>query len=245
MPYDSQGKFTRLHNWEQDRIDGIEIVTDHHDEEDNNFATGFNECLLRDGRVPLSGNLDLGGFKIAQLGNATTASDAVNKSQLDEAKQQVMSGVNSTFLVGDIKCSALQIDHNNWLLCNGRAVSRSSYADLFAAIGTAFGSGDGSTTFNLPDCRGVVVRGVDNGRGLDSNRKLGSYQEDQLQTHNHGLPGAQSQCAGGGRIIGIYYASDSAEGSNFKTSGAASGRTGSETRMKNIALNYFIKAKGE
>lgn len=245
MPYDSQGKFTRLHNWEQDRIDGIEIVTDHHDEEDNNFATGLNECLLRDGRVPLEGNLDLGGFKVTKLGNATTASDAVCKSQLDEAKQQVMSGLNSSFLVGDVKCSALQSDHKNWLLCNGRAVLRSSYAELFAAIGTAFGSGDGSTTFNLPDCRGVVVRGLDNGRGLDSNRQLGSYQDDQLQNHIHSLTGAQSQCAGGSRTIGIYYASDSTSDSNFKASGGATGRVGSETRMKNIALNYFIKAKGE
>ena len=64
MPFDSQGKFTRLHSWEQDRIDDIDIVSDHHDEEDDNFADGLNECLLRNGLVPLEGNLNLGGFKL-------------------------------------------------------------------------------------------------------------------------------------------------------------------------------------
>jgi microcystin-dependent protein len=46
-----------------------------------------------------------------------------------------------------------------WLLCNGAAVSRTTYADLFTAISTTFGTGDGSTTFNLPDCTGRVIAG--------------------------------------------------------------------------------------
>jgi microcystin-dependent protein len=56
-----------------------------------------------------------------------------------------------------------------WLPCNGGAVSRTTYASLFASIGTTFGVGDGSTTFNLPDLRGEFVRGWDNGRGVDNN----------------------------------------------------------------------------
>ena len=72
-----------------------------------------------------------------------------------------------------------------WLKANGSAISRTAYADLFAAIGTQFGVGDGSTTFNVPDMRGVVARGLDEGRGLDASRVLGSYQADQFQTHTH------------------------------------------------------------
>lgn len=49
---------------------------------------------------------------------------------------------------------------DGWLLCQGQAISRTDYADLFAVIGTAFGSGDGSTTFNLPDLRGEFLRGA-------------------------------------------------------------------------------------
>lgn len=72
-----------------------------------------------------------------------------------------------------------------WLIADGRAVSRTTYAALFAVIGTTYGSGDGSTTFNLPDMRGVVVRGVDRGRGLDPSRVQGSYQGDVYASHSH------------------------------------------------------------
>ena len=247
MPFESQGNFTRLHSWEQDRIDDIDIVTDHHDAEDDNFAEGLNQCFLRSGTVAMKGNVNAGGFKVVRLGNAVEETDAVNLKQVDDkveqVKTEVTTTINGSLMVGDIKCSALQKDHGKWMICNGRAVSRGEYEDLFKAIGTAFGEGNGVTTFNLPDCRGVVVRGYDNGRGYDSSRVFGSYQADQIQSHTHGLPGAQSACAGGGRIIGVYNASDASATAGFRTSGGASGRTGSETRMKNIALNYFIKVK--
>ena len=72
-----------------------------------------------------------------------------------------------------------------WLKANGAAVSRTSYAALFAAIGTRFGAGDGSTTFNLPEARGEFVRGLDDGRGIDVGRVLGSWQASQNLAHTH------------------------------------------------------------
>ena len=63
-----------------------------------------------------------------------------------------------------------------YLKANGALVSRTTYAALFAAIGTTFGAGDGSTTFALPDLRGEFVRGWDDGRGIDSGRVFGSQQ---------------------------------------------------------------------
>ena len=202
MPFDSQGNFTRLHSWEQDRIDDIDIVTDHHDAEDDNFADGFNQCFLRSGVVPMKGNLNAGGFKVTRVKEATDDTDAVNLSQVEtkveELKTEITKTINDSLMIGDIKCSALQKDHGNWMICNGRALSREDYADLFEAIGETFGDGNGITTFNLPDCRGVAVRGYDNGRGYDSGRKFGSYQADQMQTHTHGVPGVQSFCSGGG-----------------------------------------------
>ncbi|RMH12700.1 MAG: tail fiber protein, partial [Gammaproteobacteria bacterium] len=63
-----------------------------------------------------------------------------------------------------------------WLECNGAAINRTTYADLFAVIGTTYGAGDGVTTFNLPDLRGEFIRGYDNGRGADVGRALGSAQ---------------------------------------------------------------------
>jgi len=72
-----------------------------------------------------------------------------------------------------------------WLKANGAAVSRVAYSRLFERIGTMFGDGDGSTTFNLPDLRGEFIRGWDDGRGLDTGRQLGSIQESQNLSHNH------------------------------------------------------------
>lgn len=63
-----------------------------------------------------------------------------------------------------------------FLFCDGQAVSRTDYARLFAVIGTTFGAGDGTTTFNVPDLRGEFMRGADRGRGVDASRTLGSWQ---------------------------------------------------------------------
>ncbi|MCY1299504.1 Phage Tail Collar Domain protein [compost metagenome] len=72
-----------------------------------------------------------------------------------------------------------------WLKANGAAVSRATYARLFAAIGTRYGAGDGKTTFNLPDLRGEFIRGWDDARGLDASRGLGSVQSAMLGSHGH------------------------------------------------------------
>lgn len=77
---------------------------------------------------------------------------------------------------------------NGWLLCAGQAVSRTTYAALFTAIGTAYGTGDGSTTFNLPDLRGRVPGGKDDMGGSAANR---------LTTAGSGVNGAVLGAAGG------------------------------------------------
>lgn len=59
---------------------------------------------------------------------------------------------------------------SGWALCYGQAVSRTTFANLFAKIGTTYGAGDGSTTFNLPDCRGRAVAGKDDMGGTASGR---------------------------------------------------------------------------
>lgn len=80
---------------------------------------------------------------------------------------------------------------DGWLVCDGAAVSRTTHAALFAQIGTAFGAGDGSTTFTLPDLRGEFVRGLDSGRGVDAARVLGTAQDWAT-----GAPKTKSAAAG-------------------------------------------------
>jgi microcystin-dependent protein len=72
-----------------------------------------------------------------------------------------------------------------FLKCNGAAVNRTTYATLFAAIGTTYGVGDGSTTFNLPDTRGEFPRFWDDAKGVDSGRTIGSYQSEAFVDHTH------------------------------------------------------------
>lgn len=71
------------------------------------------------------------------------------------------------------------------LRCNGAAVSRTTFASLFSAIGILYGAGDGATTFNLPDTRGLFTRDVDDGRGFDPGRVQGSVQASQNLWHAH------------------------------------------------------------
>lgn len=89
-------------------------------------------------------------------------------------------------LVGDYKWSAQTTDHGNWLKCEGGAKSRTTHSALFALIGTSFGVGDGSTTFNLPDPRGRVSVSVGTGASLTS-RALGASGG----TETHTLTSAQ------------------------------------------------------
>lgn len=74
-----------------------------------------------------------------------------------------------------------------WLLCDGSAVSRTTYANLYAVIGTTFGVGDGSTTFNLPDFQGAFPRGVGTSTKFTQNHTttLGTYEDDAMQGHYH------------------------------------------------------------
>lgn len=96
----------------------------------------------------------------------------------------ILSATNSSMpgLVGEIRMYAASSAPTGWLLCNGTAVSRVTYAALFALIGTAYGVGDGSTTFNVPDLRGRAPIGIGQGSGL-TNRALAA----QLGTETHTL----------------------------------------------------------
>ena len=94
---------------------------------------------------------------------------------------QIVAGVPS----GSVFCMAVATVPSGYLECNGAAVSRTTYAALFAIIGTNYGTGNGSSTFNLPDLRGEFIRGFDNGRGADSGRSIASSQGASNASHNH------------------------------------------------------------
>jgi microcystin-dependent protein len=83
-------------------------------------------------------------------------------------------------LLGEIRYVCQANAPAGWLKANGVAISRTTYSALFGVVGTMFGPGNGSTTFNLPDLRGEFIRGLDDGRGVDAGRGLGSKQKGSL-----------------------------------------------------------------
>jgi microcystin-dependent protein len=137
-----------------------------------------------------------------------------------------------------------------WLKCNGAAVSRTTYANLFAAIGTTYGAGDGSTTFNLPDLRGEFIRGYDDGRGVDSGRGFGTAQTDAFQGHYHSplspmtMFVGESSASNTSPVTGSGYTnsvSTSTTGNPASNGTHGTPRTAAETRPRNVAMMYCIK----
>lgn len=95
---------------------------------------------------------------------------------------------------GIVKGFAGTVVPTGWLNCDGAAVSRSGYSGLFAAIGTAWGVGDGSTTFNVPDLRGRTLIGAGVGTGLSARTLATLLGEErhalsvaELAAHSHGV----------------------------------------------------------
>lgn len=124
-----------------------------------------------------------------------------------------------------------------FLKANGANISRNVYSALFSVLGTTFGVGDGLTTFTLPDMRGEFPRGWDDGRGIDSGRSLGSFQDHALQSHTHTLNANVDYARGSVRPP----ATDlSAEPRTFTTSNH-NGNSAAETRPRNISLLACIK----
>jgi microcystin-dependent protein len=139
--------------------------------------TGITDLTVADGGTgssTLSANAVL-------LGNGTSALQTVAPSTSGNVLTSNGTTWTSASPVDPVPSGAVMHFARNtaptgWLKANGAAVSRSTYASLFSAIGTTFGSGDGSTTFNVPDLRGEFTRGWDDGRGVDSGRSFGSSQ---------------------------------------------------------------------
>ena len=159
---------------------------------------------------------------------------------------------------------------SGYLRCDGSTVSRTIYSALFAAIGVAHGSGDGSTTFHLPDLRGRFLRGVDNmgtgaaGRDSDaatrtasnaggaSGSNVGSVQADSMQGHYHQ---DYVEFKGAGRYSSGAYSMFTDSPSSNASAGAGkivrqastdgtngTPRISAESRPQNAAVLYIIKA---
>ncbi|VVO66030.1 hypothetical protein PS903_01029 [Pseudomonas fluorescens] len=124
---------------------------------------------------------------LGELPNAKSDDPTSNSSEV-LATTKALNALRKAMdeaLVGFVCAFAKPTAPAGWLKANGAAVSRTTFAALFAQLGTRFGAGDGFSTFNLPDARGEFIRGWDDGRGLDAGRVLGSIQAQMLENHGH------------------------------------------------------------
>ncbi|MBB6158525.1 microcystin-dependent protein [Pseudomonas sp. JAI115] len=141
--------------------------------------------------------------ELGNLPNAKSDDPKTNSSQilattaaLNNLEQQIHDP-----LVGMIAAFDTPHAPPGWLKRNGANVSRTAYARLFAVLGTRYGAGDGHTTFNIGDSRGLFIRAWDDGRGIDTGRALGSHQPSQNAAHAHGaVSGEAGHHAHGGHI---------------------------------------------
>jgi microcystin-dependent protein len=175
--------------------------------------------------------------------------------------------IGSVIPTGTVQSFAGVTVPDGWLLCDGSAVSRTTYSALFEVISTLHGEGDAVTTFHLPDYRGRFLRGRDAGAGRDPDTatrtaanaggasldSVGSVQADAAQKHKH-VSGALAHASTGRGAYGVhnvgvvgssYNNSLTARyspytGEPFTSTGGVP-RTSTETRVQNANVNYIIK----
>ena len=211
--------------------------------------------------------LNVGTLNVATVdfsGNATTMTSADigtliggSPSQgevLEYTGSQWSVGTPSGVPAGCVFYIAASSAPTGFLKCNGANVSRSTYSNLFAALGTTYGNGDGSSTFGLPDLRGEFLRCWDDSRGVDSGRQLNSStQGEMINQHKHWISSMATDdrnitgTGGNGQEYGLvsdassYDSNDRNKSTGRYTRNDPGFNSNNETRPRNIAMLAVIK----
>lgn len=192
------------------------------------------------------------------MSQARDLGDAANKANfLDNVTSDIQAQLTSLiFPEGTIITFGGTSAPTGYLACDGSAVSRTTFATLFTAIGTTWGSGDGASTFNVPDLRGAFLRGTGShgtsnmANGSDfAGPAVGSFEADQMQDHRHDLEGFSQGSIGTGNA-NVLFGSESGGATSSNAGGVnellernsqGTPRVGDETRPFNAGILYCIK----
>lgn len=149
MAWDGSGNFTRTDGFltgdsicQTQESTGVDITAVRFDNELNNIVNGLEKCLTVTGETLPTASINMNNQKMINLPQGTAVGDSVNFFQL-----QTYAPTGGIIMWPLVAAPASGV----WLRCDGAAVSRAAYASLFVTIGTMFGAGDGSTTFNVPN----------------------------------------------------------------------------------------------
>ena len=208
-------------------------------------ASGTGTFTLASPNSSTSRTLTLPDTTGELLNDASSLASGKLTGALPAIDGSALTGVSGT-QTGIVSYFAASTAPAGFLKANGAAISRTTYADLFAIVGTTYGAGDGSTTFKIPDLRGEFLRGWDDSRGVDNSRVFGASQGDAFQGHHHIQRISTGGLAGGG-FTGIVQGTPNADSSDdYNTTPTTDGsngtpRTSTETRPRNVALLACIK----
>lgn len=156
MPFDANGNFTLVQSYFVET--GNDVLPVQHNPPFEDIAAALNQVMLRSGGSAMLGNLNMNGFRAVNLANGTQPQDAATVSQLQQ----------STPIGAVIEYAGVNAPPT-WMFAAGQEVSRTQYAALWVAMGSP-NTGNGSTTFTLPDYRGRVGVGRDDMGGTAANR---------------------------------------------------------------------------
>ena len=230
------------------------VTKNYHDLAFTALTTGY---VKRDGTLAMLGNLNMGGFKVTNLNLAipTQDGDGVSRGYLLQVLSEIAVTPPGTIAAFAGDSISIPI---GWLLCTGQAVSRTTYAALFAVVGITYGSGDGSTTFNVPDFRGRVAMGLDNMGGTSANLvtnpqadilggALGSetiaLNANQIPAHTHDYNDSVVQGDTGGTALGPNNVNTTSQFTDI--AGRVTSSTGSGTPLDivqpSMAMNICVK----
>ena len=205
-------------------------------------------------RVWVAGTLLTPDIPLSSAPYAYLAAKATSANYATTANYAVTANYSTNGVPpGTVQMFAGNVIPTGWLLCDGRAVSRTLYANLYVAITTNYGAGDGSTTFNLPDFQGIFPKGAGTSSkyGTNYTASIGTYSQDKFQGHSHGLTLYEwaGSFSGGGTL---YYSRNSNANDGIQPGtpgiGAVVGdgtngtpRTGLITEPANVGINFIIK----